>query len=303
MLVLLALPFVFFASNAKEAREHNWFDRAVVTVSLPIQWLMATSLETVSDVWHGYFGLVGAQERAQALALENAELRRDLELREEERLETERLRSLLGLKRRVEPLEMRHARVIALSPSPLFRSVRIDKGTHHGVSLGDAVVTNDGVVGRVAAVSPFAGDVMLIADVNASIDVLVQRSRAHARVRGSGGDDIFAIRVDQMARTADVEPGDDIITSGLGGVYPKGLRVGRVISVEKRSFGLYQNATVDPAVDLARIEDVLVIVGEWPRESSFERLPSPLLEAPQPRGDVAGGGVPWRDGVVQSEAP
>jgi rod shape-determining protein MreC len=175
---------------------------------------------------------------------------------------------------------MVHAQIIAMSSTPLFRSVRIDRGTNDGVRVGSAVINDRGVVGRVAAVTMQWSDVMLLVDANSSTDVLVQRTRARARVRGFGGDRTIGIQVEYMSRTADVEPGDVLVTSGVGEVFPKGLRVGRVLATETRAFGLYQNATIEPAVDVAKLEDVLVVIGRWPEGTTFETLdarsPGPL---------------------------
>lgn len=270
VLILLALPFVFYVSNSKEVRDHNFFDRAVITVSAPIQWVVQGAVEGVVDLFDHYVYLVGAEEKNLTLNEEVGRLRGQVANGEEVRLENERLRGLLGVRERAHATNMAHARVIAMASTPLFRSVRIDRGSSDGVRVGAAVVNADGVVGRVAAVAFGYADVMLLVDANSSTDVLVQRTRARARVRGFGSDQALGIQVEYLSRTADVEPGDILITSGVGDVFPKGLRVGKVIGTETRAFGLYQNATIDPAVDVGKLEDVLVIVGSWDGSTSFE---------------------------------
>ncbi len=296
--LLLALPLIFFVSNAKDPHEHNFFDRLVLTVSAPIQWVVEVTLNGVTDAWTGYVYLVGVQARNTELEAENSELRAMLAAREEQRLENERLRLLLGVRESSPRVATALARVIAEAPSPLFRSIRIDRGTNDGVALGAPVMTHDGAVGRVVAVAAGYADVMLLVDASFSTDVIVQRTRARARVRGSGGDG--TLRVEQMARTADVEPGDTLITSGVGGVFPKGLTVGRVVSLERRSFGLYQNATVEPGVDFGRLEEMLVITGDWSGDVSFEPSPPIGADAPEespvagpPTGPVDGRDGPW----------
>ncbi|MBC7792943.1 MAG: rod shape-determining protein MreC [Clostridia bacterium] len=270
VLVLLALPFVLFVSNSKEARDHNFFDRAVVTVSAPFQWVVRVTVESVISGAHHYVYLVGTEEENLLLNEEVGRLRGQIASNEENRLETERLRGLLGVRERAHSTSMVHARVVAMASSPLFRSVRIDRGSSDGVRVGAAVVNADGVVGRVAAVATSYSDVMLLVDANSSTDVLVQRTRARARVRGFGGDQALGIQVEYLSRTSDVQPGDILITSGVGEVFPKGLRVGRVIGTETRAFGLYQNATIDPAVDVGKLEDVLVVTGGWDGSTTFE---------------------------------
>ncbi len=270
VLTLLALPFVFYVSNAKEVRDHNIFDKVVVTVSAPIQWVVRGAVEGVINVWSRYVYLIDTAEQNLTMAEELGRLRGQLARDEEMRLENERLKSLLSVRHRASGVPMVHAQIIAMAPTPLFRSVRVDRGSNDGVSVGSAVVNADGVVGRVAAVTMQWSDVMLLVDANSSTDVLVQRTRARARVRGFGGDRALGIQVEYLSRTADVQPGDVLVTSGIGEVFPKGLRVGKVMATETRAFGLYQNATIEPAVDVAKLEDVLVVIGRWAPGTTFE---------------------------------
>lgn len=286
--VLLLLPLVFYVSNSKNVRDHNVLDRAVGTVSAPIQWLIVTSIDAVCDVWNHYVNLMHLQELNTQLRLDNDKLQAALAEREEQAHENARLRLLVGLRKSAPDVQMLFAQTIATSPSPLFRSIRIDRGTRDGVAVGHAVVTHAGVVGRVAAVGETFADVMLLTDSNSSIDILVQRTRARARVRGQGGDHHFGLDVEYLARTADVEPGDILITSGLGRVFPKGLVVGEVASVERRAFGLYQQALVQPSVDFSRIESVMVVLPGFAATTTFE---GPLEQDPEPNADTAASAI------------
>ena len=275
VLLLLALPFVFYVSNSKQTRDHNLFDKVVMLLSAPFQWVVVSTIDTVSGVWHHYVNLIDVQADNDRLKKENARLDAELADREEQRLENERLRLLVGLQRRRPDVKMVFAQVIATSPTPLFRSVRIDRGRRDGLEIGAAVVSYEGVVGRVAALSEFYADVMLLVDSNSSTDVLVQRTRARARVRGQGGDDDLGVEAQYLPRTADVEPGDTLITSGLGRTFPRGLRVGKVMSVERRAFGLYQRAIVQPSVDFARLESLMVILKGYPERADFDTPQTP----------------------------
>lgn len=284
-MVLLVLPFVFYVSNSKEVRDHNLLDRAVATVAAPVQWVIVSSLDFVAGLWHRYLALVHVQDDNDALRGENLRLTAALAQAAEQAHENERLRLLLGLRERAPEVRMVFAQVIATSPSPLFRSLRIDRGRQDGIEVGAAVVSHAGIVGRVAALGDHFADIMLLTDANSSTDVLVQRTRARARVRGQGGDDGYAIEAQYLARTADVEPGDVLITSGLSRVFPKGLVAGRVISVERRAFGLYQRAMVAPNVDFSRIEAVMVILSGYAQSSSFE-APAGMPASPEAPADA-----------------
>ena len=264
------VPLVVFLSNSKQTRDHNAFDRVIVWLSSPIQWVVVGTLDSVSDAWSRYVALGDVEEENRALRDQIAELSEELSRRQEQALENQRLRLLLDLRERSPGVTPITARIIATSPTPTFRSVRIDRGEDDGVHVGAAVVNHDGAVGRVAAVAGAWSDVMLLVDANSSTEVLVQRTRARARVRGLGGDEEIGVRVEYLTRTDEVAPGDVLITSGVGSVFPKGLRVGTITAVERGAFGLYQSATVEPSVDFHRLEEVLVLPRGWPRDTTYE---------------------------------
>ncbi len=258
--LLLILPFLFYLSNVKAQRDHHFFDRIVVWVSYPVQWGVLTGLDTVTSVWDNYVALLNVNEDNQRLERENQELRLEMVAMEEYKIEAERLRKELNMHEALAEQGRLTAQVIGISPSPLFRSIRIDAGTMDGVELGQAVLSAQGLVGRVAATSWKHSDVMLIIDANSSIDVFIQRSRVRARVRGAGKDDNVGLDFEYLTRTADIEPGDTVLASGLGGIFPKGFLLGRVLKVESRAFGLHQQAVVEPAVDFSSLEVVSVLL-------------------------------------------
>lgn len=207
----------------------------------------------------------GITMRLGGLAAENRHLREQLEELEAERnrlLEAEttnrRLRELLEFRSRL-PLATLTASVIASSASTWFRSLTLDKGSSDGVVKGMAVVATAGVVGQVVAVSPRTAKVLLLTDPHSGADVLVQRSRARGIVAGSLDNGTI---IKYVKRSEDVEIGDRVVTSGLDGVFPKGLLVGTVTDVRRKSFGLFQFVGVDLAVDPARIEEVLLVAAQ-----------------------------------------
>lgn len=259
ILILLLLPILVFVSNQKSRQDHNVVDRIVVWLSWPVQWLTVASLDGISHTWKQYVYLVGVKQENQTLRDENARLQREVARREEFRLENMRLRALMGLEGMIPFERTIAARVIAVSPTPLFRSLRINRGTQNGVHVGSVVVGPQGVVGRVAAVTFGTSDVIMLVDANHSMDVLVQRTRVRARVRGAGTDTRLELDLEDLARGEDVQPGDLLISSGIGQVFPKGLRVGIVASVTRKKFGLYQKARAIPSVDFRRLEEVLVL--------------------------------------------
>lgn len=261
---LLVVPLVFFVSNGDGGRDYAWLDRAVVRLSAPLQWGVVRVLDGGRGVVNSYVSLVGVGRQNQELHAQVGRLNSQLGHLQEAGRENERLRALLGARTTLHQAlgegRTLFAEVVATAPSPLFRSVRVNRGSKDGVTLGAAVLSDGGVVGRVAAVAATTADVMLLTDAQSSADAMVQRSRTRVRVRGRGGDAGLHMDAQYLERTADVEPGDVLMTSGLGTTFPKGLIVGRIDAVERRAFGLYQRAQVRPAVDFARLEEVLVLL-------------------------------------------
>jgi rod shape-determining protein MreC len=125
------------------------------------------------------------------------------------------------------------------------------------------VVSPEGIVGHVLQTSPHSAKILLVIDFNSSVDALIQRSRAKGVVEGNGES---LCRLKYAPRTQDIQPGDTVVTSGLGGRYPKGLLVGKISKVDKKSYGLFQQAEIVPSVDFAKLEEVFVITETQPTE-------------------------------------
>ena len=195
---------------------------------------------------------------------ENERLRKRIQSLEVERqrlLEAEathrKLQTLLDFRAQL-PGKPVTASIIANSASSWFQGCILDKGSADGVEKDMAVVTPLGIVGKVVSVTARSAKVILLTDANSGIDVLVQRTRSRGIVSGSLDS---ATVLKYMKRSEDVQVGDRLITSGLDGVFPKGLLAGTVIKVNKQSLGLFQSVEVLPAVQSALVEEVLVVGG------------------------------------------
>lgn len=210
---------------------------------------------SIKGVWEGYFHLVGVQQ-------ENTALRRRLEeyqqkeVRYQEALQgLNRLEALLDLKKQV-AVPVTGARVIAYDPSLWSRCALLDHGKDHGVKRGLPVLAAGGIVGRVVETYSNYSKVMLIVDRNSGADAMVQRTRVRGILQGKGGN---RCSLDYVPKSADVQPGDLVMASGLGGVYPKSLVFGKVNEVNKKTSGVFQEIEVTPAVDLSALEEVVVV--------------------------------------------
>jgi rod shape-determining protein MreC len=170
--------------------------------------------------------------------------------------ENGRLKNLLNFKQK-SPFRLIAARVIGRSPDSWSSSVIIDKGKYNGIKSGLVVISSQGLVGSVVEVSENTAKVLLINDPNQGVSAVVQRSRQEGLVNGTLGTNLI---MRYLPDDADIAVGDIVITSELSQIYPKGLLVGRILNLGREFSGLNRYAIVKPAVDLASIEELLVII-------------------------------------------
>lgn len=258
---LLIYPFVAFLSSGGRARETGVLDRVVIALSSPVQSAMTWTVDGLGTVWDGYVGLRGVHAQNEGLATENAVLRRELNALTETRAENERLKRLLAYAESTPAVEVA-ARVIGVNPTATVLSVRINRGEDAGIVKGMPVVTADGVVGQIQRTTASYADVLLITDVNSKIGVRVQDKRSHATASGASQSlrvDNSPLRLENAKRTDAFNDGELIVTAGTDGIYPPGLVVGRIQNLQKKTYGLFQTAEIVPAVDLTRLEEVLVV--------------------------------------------
>jgi len=188
------------------------------------------------------------------LTLENVRLR-------EQAVTAQQATKLEGLQKTL-PYRTIAAPVIARDPSGILKSLVIGAGTDQGVKTGDVVLSDLGVVGRVAEVGSNYAKVLLVTDSSSAVSALVQTSRANGIVRGQYGDTLV---MEWILQSDAVKPGDIVVTAGLAfgteirSLYPKGLVIGTVTDVAKAEVAAYQRAIIAPAVDLRKLENVLVI--------------------------------------------
>lgn len=256
--ILIVLNGVVFSFNY--IRKTSFTSAASETVLFfvsPVQGGVTGSIEFCRDLWKNYFDLVDTARQNRELRENLAEAKLEIHECSEIRRENERLRDLLDFKDDSD-LPMQAARVVARDPSPWYRSVIIDKGRADGVEKGHPVVVPEGVVGQVTELSSGHAKVLLIIDRNSAVDAMVQRTRARGVVAGlsSGTESRFEFAL----RKQNVRAGDVIITSGLDGIYPKGLRVGRVSKVMRRNAGIFQEVEIMPYADFHKLEEVLVVL-------------------------------------------
>ena len=187
---------------------------------------------------------------------ENVEnLEREFLRLQELRLENERLRALLDFKE-LSKTKFIPAVVIAKDPSGLKETIIIDKGKKHGVHKDMIVISGNGLVGRVRESGWSIARVLLLTDRDSTVSGIVQRTRDEGAVAGRGQASLI---MKYLELTCDAKEGDSVITSGFGSIFEKGILIGKVVSVTKDETGLYLNAIIEPEVDMAKLEEVLVM--------------------------------------------
>lgn len=258
--LLLAASLLTVQLRSPERRSVGVVGRLVLSVLLPAQVSLGRAADTVAGLWRALNEIGQLRAENARLRTELERLRRELAQLQESSAELQRLHRLLGFQPPPTYTTVA-ARVVSRDPSRWYTTLTVDRGARDGVSRNDPVVTAEGLVGRVFEVYATAGRVLLITDPRSSVGVVVQSSRDAGVVQGTS---TGRLRLRYLSRTSPLVEGDVLVTSGLGGIFPKGLRVGVVRKVVRTAGALFQEAEVEPSTDLARLEEVLITVRAAP---------------------------------------
>jgi rod shape-determining protein MreC len=227
----------------------------VIGLTAPVLKKFTALGEGVVRVWRGYLYLIGAQQENEVLKKKLEEyVQKEIQY-QEALLTKERLERLLDLKTQM-AVPITGARVIGYEPSVWFKCAIIDKGEADGVRWGMPVLNTAGIVGRVIESYLYYSKVMLLLDRNSAIDAYIQRNRLRGILEGKGG---TRCHLRYILKNNDVQLDDVIMASGLGGIYPRGMALGRVVSVDKKAQGIFQEIEVVPLVEFANLEEVVVV--------------------------------------------
>lgn len=267
ILIILIFIGLILISTSTVRKSWNPLTRILVEIVAPFQKITRNTVSITEDLWLKYFGLINTSE-------ENTRLKKEIDLltmenfRYRELLAThQRLQQLLQFKDTTEQ-NVLAAQVIGRDPTGYFRSIIIDKGENSGIKINMPVVNSNGAVGQVVSLSYNYAKVLLVIDQNSSVDSIIQRSRDSGIIKGLSSK---VCLMENVVKTSDIHVGDVVVTSGLGGVFPKGIPVGEVIEVEDPPGELFKDVKIKPSVDFSKLEEVLVILKEGP-------LSNPLIE-------------------------
>ncbi|MBW1727294.1 MAG: rod shape-determining protein MreC [Deltaproteobacteria bacterium] len=263
VIVLIAVNIIILSVSNRYYQSYGP-GRIAISLIAPFQEAVSRSIRFVKDIWVHYFFLVETAKendiykKSLSHAVEKDNLHKEL------KLSNNRLRSLLNFQKSITN-KVIAAEVIGKDSSPWFNTIMIDKGKDDGVKKGAAVVIPEGIVGQVAEVSTNYSKVLLIIDHNSAVDALVQRTRARGIIKGSSSDRCL---FKYVLRKKSVVVGDTVVSSGLDGVFLKGLPVGQVSGVIRPNSGIFQEVSVTPYVDFEKLEEVLVVLN--PRKDKFQ---------------------------------
>ena len=260
IILLLLFALVLMSLRAKQRKGVEYVDALLMELFSPFQKASHLVIKTVQGTFQQYVFLVNLEKENRALKKRMAELQEENHRIREMKLANERFRELLLFREKNSP-SMMGAEVIGQDPSSWFKSITIDKGERDGVKKGMAVVSPAGVIGQILKTAPGYATVLLITDYNSAIDSIVERTRAKAIVEGMGEN---RCQLKYLRRAEEVALGDVVVTSGLGGNFPKGLMVGEIKKVDKKGHGVFQFAELVPSVDMTQLEEVFVILESPP---------------------------------------
>ena len=265
LLSVLALGVLTQQLRTADRRGIGWIGTAAEAGLAPLVAGLSRVSDAVAQSWSFLHEIGTLRSENARLADEAARLREENARLRPAAQENARLRALLAFKEQ-QPFRTVAARVIGRDPSHWFSTILVDRGASEGVVRNDPVVTSDGLVGHVIETAGSWARVLLVLDPRSAVGVLADRSREAGVAEGQGRS---VLRVKYLSRDADIQPGDQVVTSGLGQIYPRGLPVGAVVGVSRTGGDLFQEATLRPAADLDHLEDLLIIIrgapGQLPR--------------------------------------
>ncbi|HLE71632.1 MAG TPA: rod shape-determining protein MreC [Vicinamibacteria bacterium] len=256
--LVLVLQALLLSSQVTTEGGHSALRALLIGLFSPIQRGADAALGAFSSMWYGYVDLRGVREENGRLKEDVARLEQALWMERDLIASYRRLSSVLEFAERI-PGNPIVAEVVGLDASAWFRTITVNRGTAHGVALNAPVIAAGGLVGRVIAIGSDVAQIQLLTDRDCSVGALLARTRARGVVAGSGEQaSPTGLTLNYVSNLEDVVEGDLIVTSGMDGIYPKGIAIGRVGSV-RNGPRLFKIVTVEPAANLDRLEEVFIL--------------------------------------------
>lgn len=255
VIILVTLSVLILSLSSRRPYPVYGPGRVAIALVAPFQKVITRTTQFFQDIWEHYFFFVSVVEENERLRKELWRARAMENAYRETSLANERLKQLLSVAKDASP-PMIAAQVVGKDPSPWFQTIMVDKGLSDGIKKGWPVINPQGIVGLVIEVTGHYAKVMLITDPNSAVDAVIQESRARGIIKGGT---IGYCLFEYVLRKHNVAVGDRVVSSGMDGVFPKGLPVGKITTIVKRQAGIFQELTVTPYVDFERLEEVLIV--------------------------------------------
>lgn len=255
VIFLLAVSLIFITS--RERAQTSWVERLVQDALTPVQRVVSGISYYLADSWKTLRQLSFLRQENAYLHQRLTELAAENVLLRQYQRENEELRRLLGFRQTVS-YQLTAAQVVSRDPSNWFNTLTIDKGRADGLKPHQPVITDEGVVGQIRHVNQHSADVLMILDSKSAVGGQIQNTQDFVLVEGAADGSGKAL-VKPLSPEVEIKEGDIIVTSGLGGVFPKGLLLGKVIQVKQWKYGLTKIGILEPAVRFSRLEKVFVI--------------------------------------------
>lgn len=268
ILVIFILTSIFFGVKARHQQFFSAAERSIMTLAYPFQKAADLVIDSCNSIIDNYVSLIHVKQENQALKNRIDNLERQLVAREESQRQNIQLRKLLHFQEEHQlPAHATIANVIGRDASGFSRLIFIDHGSRDLIKVHDPALTPQGIVGQVITSSPFSAKIMLITDSHSACDVLVQRTRERGILQG---DNRELCRLRYLIKSADIQIGDTVITSGMDGVYPKGIPVGTIVSVDRENDSLCQKITVQPFAQLSGLEEIIISASSGQRNNHVQ---------------------------------
>lgn len=275
VLIGITILLLVLDSSGSLDNAFNFFEDPLSSV---MGWT-TTRVDTLLDTFAGPEDLQAAQVEIEQLRMQVESLQRENEELREIEGEYQLMQDLFDRARESPQFRRLTASVIGYDTSPLFRSIILDKGTEDGVFVGMPVESARGLVGQVYRTTNHSAMVILITDNISSVPARLGNSRATGILRGGGLGGVMTM--DWLDLEAQIQVGEVVYTSGLGGRFPEDMVIGRVTDLERREADLFQKAVIQPAVDFDSLEMVFVITDFRTIDTSiFDTIPEDILPAP-----------------------
>lgn len=260
--VALIVVFLSLAMNTVQPRENlTIVEKGLRIASSPFQYGFRAINESINGFFAYFTEKEALQQENEALKQQLSQLNSELVQMDEISMENVRLRELLSYKEETRgQYNLQLAGIIAENNTNLQHTITLDKGSNDGVRTGMTVMNHSGLIGRITAVMPDSSEVMLLPDRESAIGARVWSTREVVGVVEGDGSGSSNLKMIHLPHDADVYVGDSLVTSGLDGVFPGGIQIGEIISIEYSGNGLTKTATVKPYVSFNRLEEVFVLM-------------------------------------------